>query len=288
MAVLLLVVERGAPLQHLDEAGRLQRFARPRRAPHVLGEVEQRAAVAVRHAEQRVARVRGQRQRPALHRLGTGQQLAQRLRVEGAEHQDASARQQGAVELEGRVLGGGADQRDGAVLHHGEEAVLLGAIEAMDLVDEEQRAAPGAAADPRLVEQFFQIGHAREDRRHRHEVEPGLVGQQARHRGLARTRRAPKDQRTGVAAAEQPRQRPVRPDEMPLPRHLVQAAWPQPVGQRARTRRRGFGRGRRSGIEAGGGKQVAHGWALIRRRCAPTPPPARREKGVPSPRAPSR
>ncbi len=58
-----------------------------------------------------------------------------------------------AVELEGRVLGGGADQHDRAVLDIGQEAVLLGAVEAMDLVDEQQRALArraALAAPPRI------------------------------------------------------------------------------------------------------------------------------------------
>jgi hypothetical protein len=47
------------------------------------------------------------------------------------------------VELEGRVLGRRPHQHHGAVFHHGQETVLLGPVEAMDLVDEQQRAMPG-------------------------------------------------------------------------------------------------------------------------------------------------
>ena len=53
------------------------------------------------------------------------------------------AGEQRGVELERRVLGGGAHQNDGAILHHRQKAVLLGAVEAVDLVDEEQRAPSG-------------------------------------------------------------------------------------------------------------------------------------------------
>src|SRR5258705_1233584 len=74
-----------------------------------------------------------------------------------------------------------------------EEAVLLGAIEAMDLVDEKQR--PLADLTTRLgpVERLAQILHAREDGRELLELEPRLVGQQAGDAGLAGPRRPPHD-----------------------------------------------------------------------------------------------
>ena len=53
---------------------------------------------------------------------------------------------------EGRVLGGGADQRHRAVLDLVQQPVLLGAVEAVDLVDEQDRpppARPLLAAPPR-------------------------------------------------------------------------------------------------------------------------------------------
>ena len=87
-----------------------------------------------------VAGVRVERQRAPLDRLGAGEQLLQRLPVERPEDQHARARQKRRVQLERRVLGGGADQRDGAVLHDRQEGVLLRAVEAVDLVDEEERA----------------------------------------------------------------------------------------------------------------------------------------------------
>src|SRR3546814_8671245 len=67
--------------------------------------------------------------------------------------------------LEGRVLGGGADQDHRAVLDIGQEAVLLGAVEAVDLVDEQQSAAPGQAALPGALEHLAQVGDAGEHRR---------------------------------------------------------------------------------------------------------------------------
>jgi hypothetical protein len=111
----------------------------------LLGHVEHGTPVAVGHGDHGLARVRVERQRPALLLLGAGEQLGHGRLVEPVEHEHERAGEKRAVELEGGVLGGGADQRDGAVLHVGEEAVLLGSVEAVDLVDEEQRALAGVA-----------------------------------------------------------------------------------------------------------------------------------------------
>ena len=85
-------------------------------------------------------------------------------RVERLEHQNARARQHRRIQLKGRIFGGRADQHDGAVLHHRQETVLLGAVEAVDLVDEQQRALPGLAPRARLLEHPLEIGDAGEDR----------------------------------------------------------------------------------------------------------------------------
>ena len=53
---------------------------------------------------------------------------------------DAAAAEQGGVDLEGGILGGGADETDGAALDVGQEGVLLGLVEAVDLIDKEDSA----------------------------------------------------------------------------------------------------------------------------------------------------
>ena len=65
---------------------------------------------------------------------------------------DAAAGEQRGDDLERRVLGGGADQADGAALDVGQKGVLLRLVEAMDLVDEED----GARAELRGL---FGIDH---------------------------------------------------------------------------------------------------------------------------------
>ena len=117
------------------------------------------------------ARLGIERQRATGLRFGAREQLLQRRIVEPAQHQHLAARQQRAVQREGRVLGGGADQRDGARLHDWQEAVLLRAVEAMDFIDEQQRALPGAPPPRRVIERALQVGDAGEHRRELHEVQ---------------------------------------------------------------------------------------------------------------------
>ena len=66
--------------------------------------------------------------------------------LEGLKDVDPAPREQRRIHLEGRVLGGRADEDDRALLDVGQESVLLGPVEAMDLVDEEDRAHPAASA----------------------------------------------------------------------------------------------------------------------------------------------
>ncbi len=137
MPFLRLVVDRCAALYDLRQTGGIEALARPGGAPQLLGQGESGATVAVGHTHQRGAGIDVERQRLALDRLGAIEQLGDGLGAERREDHHAGPREQGGVQLETRVLGGGADQRDRAVLHDGQEAVLLGAVEAVDLVDEE-------------------------------------------------------------------------------------------------------------------------------------------------------
>ena len=54
---------------------------------------------------------------------------------------DPAARKQGRDDLERRVLGGGADEDDAARLDVGQEGILLGLVEPVNLVHEEDRTA---------------------------------------------------------------------------------------------------------------------------------------------------
>ena len=83
--------------------------------------------------------------------------LGERLELE-----DLHPREQRRVELEVRVLGRRADQRHEALLDAGQERVLLGLVEAVDLVEEEDRAPP-ARAEP-LARAREHLAHVRDGR----------------------------------------------------------------------------------------------------------------------------
>ena len=120
----------------------------------------------------------------------------------------------------------------------GEEGVLLGLVEAMDLVEEQH--GPGAVQrDPvlRLGDQRADVGDAGHDRRDRREMGTDLAGQQPGEARLAGAGRAPQDQAREVPAGDAPPQRAALTDEVRLADELVQAARAHPRGQRL-----GFGR----------------------------------------------
>ena len=114
---------------------------------------------------------------------------------ERAQRVHARARQQRRDHFEGRILRGGADQDDVAALHVGQKRVLLGFVEAVDFVDE-QDGAPAQAPQP------LGIGHHRFDfldaAQHRaegDELAARDAGDQLGQRGLADAGRAPQNDR---------------------------------------------------------------------------------------------
>src|SRR5690606_17033981 len=116
---------RGNGLAILDQVG------------GVLQQVEQAPAIAVGGGQQDLQAFFRQLQasgaQAPLLAQGALHQPAQRRLVQAAQHIDASPGQQRIVQLEGRVLGGGADEDQGAVFHVGQKGVLLALIEAVHL-----------------------------------------------------------------------------------------------------------------------------------------------------------
>ncbi|GMA33834.1 hypothetical protein GCM10025876_00380 [Demequina litorisediminis] len=94
------------------------------------------------------------------------------------------------------VLGGRADERDPAVLDGGKQCILLGAREAVDLVDEED-----GLALPRGDATFGVVDHRThvlDARSHCGQFDEAPVARdQVREGGLAGARRTPQDDRGG-------------------------------------------------------------------------------------------
>ena len=217
MAVLRLVVDRRAALHHLLQAAASK--VSPGRAARQTSSASVSAArpspSAMRIKDARASASSGSAL-PSMC-LGAGEQLFDRAGVERLEHQDAGARQQRRNQFKRRILGGRADQHDGAVLHHRQEGILLGAVEAVNFVDEEQRALPGLTARPRRIEHLFQIGDAGKDRRYLLEIKLGRVGQKPRHGRLAGPGRPPENQRAERSRLQHAGERAVGAEKMVLP-----------------------------------------------------------------------
>ena len=128
---------------------------------------------------------------------------------------DLAARQQSRVDLEVRVLRGRADERDEPLLHGGQERILLRLVEAVDLVEEEDR--PLAVAAELVtgpLDDPADIGDCCRDGGMLLESGPGRRGDDAGERRLAaagRDRRRStrrRDPRRSRARARSPARRP--------------------------------------------------------------------------------
>ena len=78
---------------------------------------------------------------------------------EGLELKDLRAGNQGAVDREIRVLRGRPDQTDSPAFNIGEQRILLRLVEAVDLIDEEERATALTCLDRGGSDRLSDIGH---------------------------------------------------------------------------------------------------------------------------------
>ncbi|MNI57209.1 hypothetical protein D3C73_1122580 [compost metagenome] len=140
-------------------------------------------------------------------------QFAQGRFVEALEHVDAGAGEQGVVEFERRVFRGRADENQRAVFDIRQERILLGLVEAVHFVDEQDR--PPAVLRGLLLGDFHRLAdflHPGQDCRDGFEVGVRDFRQQPRQGGLAHAGRPPEDHRVqrtllqrlaqGLAASE--------------------------------------------------------------------------------------
>ena len=154
--------------------------------------------------------------------------------LERVELVDARARDQRRVDLEVRVLGGRADQRDQALLHRGQQRVLLGLVEAVDLVEEEDRCGGRRCAGARA-----RARSPRAPRRGRpatalssSKAAPGALGDEPRERRLAAAGRPVQDHRVRAALLERAAQRRARRQQAILADELIERRGPHARGER--------------------------------------------------------
>ena len=149
--------------------------------------------------------------------------------------QQQAAGEQRRDHREERVLGGGGDQGDPAVLHAGQQGVLLRLGEAVDLVDEQHRLATAAhQLGASGVDGRAHLLHPGGDGRDLDEVTVGLLAQDRGDGGLAGAGRPPEQQRHRLVALDQLAQRRPRRPQLLLADQLVERPRPHPHGQRRR------------------------------------------------------
>src|SRR5208283_2345231 len=104
---------------------------------------------------------------------------------------DLGAREERGDDFEGGVLGGGADEENVAGFDVREESVLLGFVEAMDFVNEDDGALAGVGFALGLGHDVLDFLDAAEDGAEGDEFAAGDAGDDAGERGFAAARRTP-------------------------------------------------------------------------------------------------
>ena len=151
---------------------------------------------------------------------------------EGVEGVDAAAGEERGVDFEGGVLGGGADEADGAALDVGEEGVLLGLVEAMDLVDEEDGAGAEAGGLFGVDHDLLDLLDAGEDGGELDEGGLGERGDDLGEGGLADAGWAPEDHGGGVVVFDGEAEGLAGAEEVLLAGVLVEGAGAHALGER--------------------------------------------------------
>ena len=140
--------------------------------------------------------------------------------------------EQRRVDLEERVLGRRADQRHQALLDGGQQRVLLGLVEAVDLVEEEDGPAPVAAPLLGALEHRPDLGAAGVDRRLLLEGAVGGGRDDPGDRRLAGARRSVEDHRVRLAGLDRGAQRRALGEQVLLADEVVERARAHPDGER--------------------------------------------------------
>ncbi len=196
-----------------------------------------------------VGHARVERLRAAAHHI------AKRLERVRLELVDLGAREQRRVHLEVGVLGRRADQRHEAFLDAGQQRVLLRLVEAVDLVQEEDRplalcAEPLAGAGEHLAD----VRHRRLDGRELLERGARRLGDDPRERRLSRAGRPVEDHRRDAILLDREAERAARADDVLLAREVLERGRPQALRKR---------RGRAEPAPGGLAEEVGHDLSML-------------------------
>ena len=180
----------------------------------------------------------------------------QLVQVQRLELVELRARKERRVDLEVRVLRRRADQRDHALLDRRQQRVLLSLVEAVDLVEEENRPLSlGAEPLPCAGDHF---AHLRDRRRHRGQLlerGAGRVRDDAGERRLAAPGRAVEHHRAHAVLLDRESKSRAGAEHVLLADELVERLRPQPKRERSDLR---------DALSSGIGEEVAHTGSMLR------------------------
>jgi len=126
------------------------------------------------------------------------EELGDVLFAERLEDIDAAAGEQGGDDFKGGIFSGGADEADGAALDVGEERILLGLVEAVDFVDEEDGAGVHLGGLRRGCHYLLDLFDTAHDGGEFHKICLCGFGDDFGEGGLAGAGRTPEDHGTGA------------------------------------------------------------------------------------------
>ena len=197
---------------------------------------ERVARIAAREVHDRIERIGVEREFALEAALVVERALDDRNDVfigKRAQLDDARTRDERGVHFEIRIFGSGADQDDRAVFHRVQQRVLLAAVEAVDLVDEQDGA---HAVDQQALfgggDFAAQIGHGAADGRYLHEGRARAFGHDVRDARLARSGRAEQDGRRQGVRLDRREQPAAGTDRVLLAGQLVERARTHAHGKR--------------------------------------------------------
>ena len=151
---------------------------------------------------------------------------------QGLQGDELAAAAQRRIQVEGRILRGGADEDGLAALEVGQEDVLLGPVEAVDLIQEHHGRHGAKQGHLAAVgQELLQFRRAAADAGELHEAVARGFREDAGQGGLARARRPPHHHGGQAPTGREPRQGPPGSEKMRLAHHLVEGGRAEAFGQ---------------------------------------------------------
>ncbi len=145
---------------------------------------------------------------------------------------DAATGEQGRDYFKGRVLRGGPDQTDGAALDIGEKCILLGLVEAVNLIDKENGPRSEAGGFLRVRHHLLDLLDAAQHRGEFNETGLRSLGDDLGQRGLADSGRAPQNHGSRIVALDFYAQGHAGTEQLLLANVLIQRAGTHAFGER--------------------------------------------------------